>query len=287
MSLTRPALRYHGGKWMLAPWIISHFPEHRLYVEPYAGGAAVLLRKVRSYAEVYNDLDDEVCSLFRVLRDPPAAAKLAELLHLTPFARTEFDLAYEPTDDPVEGARRVITRSYMGFGTTTRRRARTGFRAKGLRAGQPPQIDWRNYPEHVELLVDRLRGVVIENRPAIECIAHQDSPETLFYVDPPYVHATRTSLTKTNGGSHLGSAYRHEMTDTDHRELAEVLGRVEGMVVLSGYGGALYDELYADWRRVERECMADGARPRVEVLWINPACADALEAGAVHQSLFA
>lgn len=275
--LTRPALRYHGGKWLLAPWIIAHFPAHRLYVEPYAGGAAVLLRKPRSYAEVYNDMDDEVCTLFRVLRDPPAAARLAELLELTPFARTEFDGAYEEASDPVERARRIIVRSYMGFGTTTLRRARTGFRAKGLRAGQPPQIDWRNYPEHVEQLVDRLRGVVIENRPALEVLKHQDSPETLFYVDPPYPHSTRSAVTKTNGGSHLGNAYRFEMTDDDHRALAEVLRSAAGMVVLSGYACDLYDrELYAGWERHKREHQADGARLRTEVLWLNPACSSAL-----------
>jgi DNA adenine methylase len=273
---TRPALRYHGGKWLLAPWIISHFPPHRLYVEPYAGGAAVLLRKHRSYAEVYNDLDDEVCNLFRVLRNPTAANRLAELLELTPFARVEFDGAYDRTDDPLERARRTIVRSYMGFGTTTLRRSRTGFRAKGLRANQPPQIDWRNYPDHVEQLCDRLRGVVVENRPAIDCILHQDSRETLFYVDPPYVHTTRSAVTKTNGGSHLGNAYRFEMTDDDHRALAEVLHDVEGMVVLSGYSCDLYDcELYPDWQRYERVHQADGAQKRTEVLWLNPACSTA------------
>lgn len=287
-DLSRPALRYHGGKWLLAPWLISHFPPHRLYVEPYAGGAAVLLRKERSYAEVYNDLDDEVCSLFRVLRDPAAGARLAELLYLTPFARAEFDGAYEPTDDPIERARRIVVRSYMGFGTTTLRRARTGFRAKGLRAGQPPQIDWQNYPEHVERLAKRLRGVVIENRPALEVLKHQDSPETLFYVDPPYVHATRSAVTKTNGGSHLGNAYRFEMTDDDHRALAEVLHGAAGMVALSGYACELYDrELYPTWERREREHQADGAQPRTEVLWLNPACVAALEASRAQMSLLA
>lgn len=105
--VTRPVLRYHGGKWRLAPWIIQHFPPHRTYVEPYGGAASVLMRKPRSYAEVYNDLDGEVCSLFRVLREPASAVELRRLVALTPFARDEFALSYVPSPDPIEyGARK-------------------------------------------------------------------------------------------------------------------------------------------------------------------------------------
>lgn len=285
VTLGRPALRYHGGKWMLAPWIIEHFPPHRIYAEPFAGAASVLLRKDRAYAEVYNDLDGEVCNLFAVLRDEDLALALAKLLYLTPFARAEFFGAYEPTEEPLERARRTIVRSFMGFGTTTLRHSRTGFRSKGLRAGQPPQIDWVNYPEQLQYFTERLRGVVIENRPAVDLIRHQDSDETLFYVDPPYVHDTRSSI-KT--GSHAGTAYRHEMTDEQHVELAEVLHEASGMVVLSGYACDLYDrDLYADWERRERQVLSDGAQPRTEVLWLNPACSAALVAAPAQSRLIA
>lgn len=282
---TRPVMRYHGGKWKLAPWIIEHMPEHRIYVEPFAGAASVLLRKPRAYAEIYNDLDGEVCNVFRVLRDPAAAALLAEQLRLTPFAREEFRESYQPTTEPVERARRTIARSFMGFGTTTLRESRTGFRSNGIRVGQPPQIDWALYPEQLQHFVERLRGVVIENREASAVIEQQDRPETLFYVDPPYVHETRSALRR---GSHHGSAYRHELTDADHVALAEQLHEIDGMVILSGYPCELYDrELYADWQRLERPHHADGAQDRIEVLWINEPCTEALERGRSQQRLIA
>ena len=108
MTVTRPALRYHGGKWKLAPWLQLFFPAHRVYVEPFGGGASVLLRKPRSYGEVYNDLDAEVVNVFRMLRD--RGPELHNLLTLTPFARAEFKLAYETSADPLEQARRTIAR---------------------------------------------------------------------------------------------------------------------------------------------------------------------------------
>mgnify|MGYP000205820787 CR=1 FL=1 len=129
---SRPVLRWHGGKWLLAPWIIEHFPPHRVYVEPFGGAASVLLRKPRSYGEVYNDLDEDVVNLFRVLRSD-RAGELVEALRLTPFARREFNDAYAPTDNELELARQLIVRSFMGFDSAGHNRdnGRTGFRARG------------------------------------------------------------------------------------------------------------------------------------------------------------
>lgn len=265
-TVKRPLLRYHGGKWMLAPWIISHLPSHRIYVEPYSGAASVLLRKPRSYAEVINDLDGEIVNLFRVLRNPAQARELVRLLKMTPFAREEFELSYQSDGDPIEQARRSVTRSFMGFGSTWSGQWPTGFRANSKRSGTTPAHDWKNYPAALSAIIDRLRGVTIENRTALEVVLHHDDPRTLHYVDPPYPNETRSDRW-------AGRAYRHEMTDDDHRELAEVLHSVQGMVVISGYGCDLYDrELYPDWRRVEKETHADGARDRTEVLWLSPSC---------------
>jgi DNA adenine methylase len=264
-KITRPLLRYHGGKWRLAPWIIGHFPEHRVYVEPFGGAASVLLRKMRSYAEVYNDLDGRLVSLFRVLRSPDAA-RLIESLRLTPFARLDFEESYEPTDDPVELARRTVVRSFMGFGSNSHSRS-TGFRSNSNRSNTTPAHDWANYPPALAAIVERLTGVVVEHRDAIKVIETHDGHDTLFYVDPPYPSVTR--------GPDID--YAHEMDDDGHRRLAATLRGVRGMVVLSGYPCDLYDrELYADWHRVEKSALADGARKRTEVMWLNAAAADAI-----------
>lgn len=267
----RPIMRYHGAKWRIAPRLIAHFPPHRRYVEPYGGGAGVLLRKSREgvAGEIYNDRDGEVVNVFRVLRDPQTAARLKELCELTPFSRVEFDLSYEPSDDPVEQARRTIARSFMAYGTTHRRASRTGFRASQIQRNSTSAGDWRTWPEQITTYVERLRGVVIECRPAVECIRQQDSVDTFFYCDPPYPRHTRTSL---DGHGRNDGAYAFEMTDDDHRELAATLHGISGMAAISGYACDLYDrELYPDWRRLELQTIADGAKPRTEVLWLNPA----------------
>ena len=138
--VSRPLLRYHGGKWRLAPWIISHLQPHRIYVEPFGGSASVLLRKPRSHSEIYNDLGGEVVNLFRVLRQPAQARELVRLVRLTPYSRTEFDDSYITAADPIEQARRTLLRSHTGFSTTgVTGRWRVGFRGNVTRTGAPPR----------------------------------------------------------------------------------------------------------------------------------------------------
>lgn len=280
-DLTRPVLRWHGGKWRLAPWIIAHFPPHRVYVEPFGGAASVLLRKPRVMGrEIYNDLDGEVVGLFRVLQDPAEAERLIRLLELTPFARAEFEISYLPSEDAVERARRLIIRSFMGFGSnahaSTGERPSTGFRANSARSHTTPAHDWRNYPGVLPAVIDRLRGVTLERREAAQVMAAHDAVDALHYVDPPYLHETR-GLGNKYDPKHL---YRHELDRGGHVRLLDFLRGLAGMVVLSGYPAPLYDEALSDWRRVERLAFADGARERTEVLWLNPACAAALDRAA-------
>lgn len=282
-SLTRPVLRYHGGKWMLAPWIIEHFPPHRIYTEAYGGAASVLMRKPRAkLVEVYNDLDEEIVNVFRLLRDPATAGALARMIEATPFSRDEFVLSYQPCQEALEQARRTVVRSFMGFGSDSASGTKTGFRANGNRQSAHPAKDWSNYPAAVEAFCDRLKGVVIERRPALEVLLQQDGPDTLHYLDPTYLPDTRkASMIRT------GKGYRHEMTEDDHRKLSEVLHESAGMVVLSGYPSAMYSDLYRDWQTVERKALADGGSERLEVLWINDACWAALEASRSQARLIA
>jgi len=264
VSPKRPILRYHGGKWKLAPWIISHFVPHKVYCEPFAGGASVLLRKPRSYSEVYNDLDGQIVNLFRVLRNKELSSELVKLVYLTPYSRSEYIESYTHNDDPVENARTTLFRSMSGFAScSTTGRWVTGFRSNVLRTGTTPAHDWMNFPQAVLEIIERLRGVVIENDDALNVIQRYDTPETLFYIDPPYVLQTRGDRWSSN-------AYNHEMNDDDHRRLADILKQCKGNVIISGYACDLYDdELFKDWTRAEKETFADGARRRVEVLWMN------------------
>lgn len=277
-EVNRPIVRYHGGKWKLAPWIIANLPMHRTYVEPFGGGGSVLLRKPRSYAEVYNDLDGEIVNVFRCMRDH--GAELHEAIRLTPFSRAEFVAAYVPADNPLEQARRTILRSFQGFGSAAACGELSGFRANSNRSGTTPSHDWANYSDAVETLVDRLRGVVIEQRDAMAVMVHQDSDQTLHYVDPPYVHSTRS--VKVNHDL-ARKSYKHEMTDAQHAALADGLKRLDGMVVLSGYPSDLYNDLYGSWYRIDRSAFADGARSRTECLWLNPRA----HAGQQQQRLIA
>lgn len=261
-KLRRPVIRYHGGKWRLGPWIISHFPEHKVYVEAFGGGASVLLQKKRSAVEIYNDLDSEIVELFRILRDPELARRLAAAVALTPFSRAEFVRAYdEPSDDAIENARRMLARAFFGFGSHSHNRANTnGFRSGMLKdyAGE-----WKGVPIILRRAVARMRGVSIEQMDARALILKMDNPETLFFLDPPYVHSTRDD-------HHKG--YAAEMSTGEHIMLAQLLQRIKGKVVLCGYPSVLYEQLYADWRKVTKQTSAssqNGSTIRTECLWMN------------------
>lgn len=281
----RPALRYHGAKWRLAPWILSHFPPlatHDVYVEPFGGSAAVLLRKERSSIEVLNDLDEDVVTFFRVLRDCPD--DFIRAVELTPFARREWEAAGEPTDNPIEQARRFYIRSYGSIAGPTaqwrsgwRRQKVLARRADGSGAMTTAAATFAN-TSHLHTVAARLRGVFIEAEDALALIRRYDHPRALFYVDPPYPAATRARWAKT--------AYRHEMTDDDHRGLAAVLNSCQGLVVLSGYDCDLYRELFPapGWSTVAREARTNGRGSAVETLWLNqPTQAGIIEAGRTER----
>ena len=227
----------------------------------------------------------DVVNLFQVLRSKQGA-ELIEQLRLTPFARTEFIGSYQETDEPVERARRLVIRSFMGFGSDGHnRKTRTGFRANSNRSGTTPAHDWANYPDALPRIIERLQGVVIEQRLAIEVCRQHDGPKTLHYLDPPYMWTTRSGKSRKSGEPY--HAYAHEMTADDHAALLDWASALVGMVMISGYSAALYDEALSSWQKVETASLADGALKRTECLWLNPACSLALRAGPLFEETLA
>lgn len=252
----RPILRYYGGKWQIAPWILSFFPPHLVYVEPYGGAASVLLQKQPSAGEIYNDLDGEIVNLFRVVRQKGKLLK--KRLWATPYSRQELQQAYKASRSPVEQARRTVIKSFMGHGSDSIFR-QSGFRnhiKNGYGVNSGPE--WVNYINNLEAIVERLRAVVIENRPALQVIEQYSRPDTLFYVDPPYVKATRAHSDR----------YRMEIDDAEHTKLARVLKATPAKVIVSGYNCELYDKLYAGWHKESKAVKIKGA-DRTENIWMN------------------
>lgn len=271
---------WYGGKFNLLDWLLPLLPRCRHYCEPFAGSGAVLLNRDSSPIETYNDLDGEVVNFFRVLRDDSEA--LVRAIGLTPFSREEFAIAckLDPTQPPLERARRFYVRA---------RQVRTGLAQTASigrwanckntsRSGMSGVVSrWLGAVDMLPQIAERLLRVQIENRPAIEVIRLYDSPDTLFYCDPPYVHETR-------GDS---KAYKHEMTNQQHRELAEVLNAVKGKVALSNYDCELLNQLYPPpkWMKhtTSPRIIHSTKGTRREVLWTNY---DPRDIGAQDELLF-
>lgn len=251
MRELRPALNYFGGKWMLANWIISFFPEHKIYVEPFSGGASVLIRKEVSHREIYNDIDDEIVNFFRVLR--LNGNELKRQLQLTPYSRTEYDKARESTSNPIEMARRTVIKSLMGIGDSIHNK--TGFR-NSKTSTTPPPTTFRNYTNTLHNLTARLENVMFENLNYKECFEKYDTPDTLFYCDPPYPHNTRSTK----------HSYGHEMSDQDHYDFIEIIQNLKGKVILSSYENDIYDKL--NWKKEFKTASSESSN-RIEVLYIK------------------
>jgi DNA adenine methylase len=257
---------WYGGKFSHLDWLLPLLPPCHHYCEPFAGSGAVLINRHPSPIETYNDLDGEIVNFFQVLRDQ--GEKLTKAIGLTPFSREEFSLActLDPKVSPLERARRFFVRA---------RQVRTGLAQTASvgrwanckdtsRAGMSGVISrWLGSVEMLPDIAERLIRVQIENRPAIDVIRLYDSPGTLFYCDPPYIHETR-------GDS---KAYKHEMTDEQHTELAKALNSIQGMVAFSNYECDILNRLYPapKWRKYESppRTIHSTKDKRVEILWTN------------------
>lgn len=262
----RPPFAYYGGKTTLANWIVDHLPPHRHYVEPFAGSLAVLLAKPPAMFETVNDLDGDLMTFWRVLRDRPE--DLARVCALTPHSRAEHQAAYDKAGcDDLERARRTWVVLTQGRGNTGRRTGWRYFEDPGSRGPTSMPDYLGSYVERMRAAAGRIANVSLEARPGLEVIAaYGRHAEVCLYVDPPYLGSTRSSR-----------QYAVEMShDAEHIELADALLACRASVVLSGYPSPLYDDLYASWQRVE--CAAYTGQGnhaeerndrRTEVLWSN------------------
>ena len=250
-------MKYPGSKWSIADWIIGFFPEHHSYLEPFFGSGAVLFNKPRSHIETVNDLDGNVVNLFEWIRKDPE--RLAREIYLTPYARQIYDCAFAAVpEDSFDRAVNFYIRLNMGH----------GFRTNGEKVGWKNDvrgrerayaaIDWCRLPEKIMQAAERLRGVQIENRPAVDLIPRFNYSNVLIYADPPYVLKTRH-----------GKQYRCEMDDTAQNDLLDVLLVHKGPVLLSGYDSNLYRGRLSGWHREEIDCYSQVCSKKREILWMN------------------
>ena len=257
---------WYGGKFSHLDWLLPLLPTCHHYCEPFAGSAALLLNRTPSPVETYNDIDGEVCNFFRVLRNAPE--ELTRMIGLTPFSREEFGIActLDPDVSPIERARRFYIRA---------RQVRTGLAQTAsigrwanckntTRAGMSGVVSrWLGSVDALPEIAERLLRVQIENRPAVDVVNLYDSPETLFYCDPPYVHETRSD----------SKAYGFEMTNEQHEELADALNSAWGMVAFSNYDCQFLNRLYPEKRWLKHVSLPRTNHAtkgkRVEVLWTN------------------
>lgn len=249
--MNRPALDYFGGKWKHANKIIEEFPEHKTFVDVFCGGGSITLRKPRSKNEIINDVNGEVVNFFKVLRDHNL--ELRERLEKTPYGRDEYYFCRSEVDCDIERARRTVVKSWFGIGDSLDNK--TGFRVS-LSQGGSTTAPWLTYVDYLHLYANRLRGVIIENLDFAECIDRYDKLDTLFYLDPPYVKETRSKK----------HAYKYDWVDADHARLIDILPKLVGRFVLSGYDHSSYASL--PYRRIEFQATSQQGQ-RTEVLWIK------------------
>lgn len=253
----RAILKYPGSKWRLARKIISYFPKHHSYLEPYFGSGAVLFNKEQSAIETVNDLDNRVYLLFKMVREKPE--KLAKMVEETPFCRWEYEQTFrqiQKTDE--ETVRQFLVQCWQGY----------GFRVNGYKAGWKHDVqgreaayavnNWNNIPQWIIDAARRLKQVQITNEPAEKLIERFNYPDVLIYADPPYLLETRG-----------GKQYRHEMTDNEHEQMLQLLLQHKGPVILSGYRNKLYDYVLKNWNSVDINTTAERGLKRTETIWFN------------------
>lgn len=276
LNLTKP-LKWHGGKYYLARKIVAIMPRHIHYVEPFFGGGAVLFARDpddkslwhashKGVSEVVNDINGRLINFWRILQNEKTFQQFVRIVNAIPLARSEWEDAHAHTysdNDPLSDAIAFFvdcrqSRSGLMQGFTPITRARTRREMNGNVS------EWLSAVDGLPDVHTRLRRVMIENMPAIDLIKREDTENTLFYCDPPYLHETRSATT----------AYAYEMTASEHLELLEVLCQCKGNVMISGYASEMYNRKLADWHKHTFDLPNNvsgksNKRRETEVVWCN------------------
>jgi DNA adenine methylase len=272
-----------GNAGKLAKWIVSLMVPHLTYAEPYCGTCAVLLARdpydrrlwvgdtssTRGVCEYVNDLDRGLSNFFQVLRSADGE-ELIGRLQGTPFSEVEWQEAGGRLRERGEHATPLDLAEWWFVLCRQSRDGNlqdfAGDKSNRTRGGKAENVNaWQTaLHEILPSVRARLLNVVVRCMSAPDFIRKYDSPQTLFYCDPPYLHSARTSV----------DDYQHEMTEADHVALLELLRGVQGRVILSGYANDLYDSLLPGWHRVGMPTKvqtgsAEKKSDRVEVLWLN------------------
>ena len=257
----KAVFRYPGSKWSIAKWIISHFPEgyeKMVYLEPFAGSAAVFFLKNPGAVETINDLNSDIVNLFQVLREKPE--ELKRVLQLTPYSREEYEKAKEPCGEPIEKARRYMVRTTQAIGA----KPDSGWRNHKQAKIGGTACKWAGITETIDAASKRLRGntrnlVQIEHSDALTLIRRYNSHEVLMYLDPPYVRSTRKS----------GRLYRHEMDDNAQIQLMDLITKSRARIIISGYDSKLYETQLSGWHTDRIKTRTTSAETAEEFIWMN------------------
>lgn len=276
MKKLRSPIQWFGGKSLLKNKLLPLVPEHKIYVEPFGGGASMLIAKEPSKVEVYNDLNSGLVNFFRILRDRSAFPEFQRLVSLTPYSREEwlhFRDTWEACEDLIERAYQWFVVARMSFsGEFAKSWAYS--KTASTRGMAQCVSGWLSAIELLPQICERLLRVIIENKNAFDLIETFDGRDTFFYLDPPYMLQTRR-----------GGGYKHELSDDEHGKLIEILIGLKGKVMLSGYASPLYEELEKigfERRDFDVHCLASchtvnskgGSNLRVESIWTNYDLAD-------------
>lgn len=250
----RSLLKIHGGKSLISKYVISYFPPHTKYIETCVGGCSIILNKPFSQIEIINDIDENLFNLLYCLKN---SSDFISRVNKVEYTKENFDEAKANGFGQInELILKRFSRGGLGCDFSWSERQR---------GNRPGEVNaWENFKKDLPKIAERLKNVQIRNSHLFKLIRKEDSNESFFYIDPPYLPSTR--ITK--------NAYRNEMTEKEHIELAEIINDVKGKVLLSGYPSSLYDELYKGWNVNVKDVpnhsgQSKKKQRRTECLWSN------------------